>query len=304
MAGENIIVYRLRGAEQGVPGAQRPEGVRCRWQDRTRVRSDRRAHSRRRPAHPGECRQRRARRDGERIADRNADRRPRRPGRRPAGLGRRRDDGRRVRSRPRRHVRRGADVLGQAIPTGSTAVIASVEESAVEVIDGEMTKLGGTVTRRPWPRSWPRSTRRGSRRRRRPRGAEGRAPEAEGRGQRQRLRARREGEGEAARRVATRARLPRSKPVALRGGGLRPFRGGDPHAEGLRPDRELERRRQLDRLAVDPGVEGSGAAHLEPRRRPRPAGAAAGARRVEDEDPEPAAVERRPRAGPCGRAKL
>jgi uncharacterized membrane protein len=39
-------------------------------------------------------------------------------------------------------------VLGRAIPTGSTAVIASVEESAVEVIDGEMKKLGGEVTRR------------------------------------------------------------------------------------------------------------------------------------------------------------
>jgi uncharacterized membrane protein len=40
-------------------------------------------------------------------------------------------------------------VLGQAIPTGSTAVIASVEEPAVEVIDGEMSKLDGEVTRRP-----------------------------------------------------------------------------------------------------------------------------------------------------------
>ncbi len=39
-------------------------------------------------------------------------------------------------------------VLGQAIPPGSTAVIASVEEPAVEVIDGEMAKLGGDVTRR------------------------------------------------------------------------------------------------------------------------------------------------------------
>ena len=39
-------------------------------------------------------------------------------------------------------------VLGQAIPPGSTAVIASVEEPAVEVIDGEMMKLGGEVTRR------------------------------------------------------------------------------------------------------------------------------------------------------------
>jgi uncharacterized membrane protein len=40
-------------------------------------------------------------------------------------------------------------VLGQAIPTGSTAVIASVDEPAFEVIDGEMKKLGGEVTRRP-----------------------------------------------------------------------------------------------------------------------------------------------------------
>jgi uncharacterized membrane protein len=39
-------------------------------------------------------------------------------------------------------------VLGRAIPPGSTAVIASVEEPAVEVIDGEMKKLGGEVTRR------------------------------------------------------------------------------------------------------------------------------------------------------------
>jgi len=40
-------------------------------------------------------------------------------------------------------------VLGTAIPTGSTAVIASVKEPAVEVIDGEMKKLDGEVTRRP-----------------------------------------------------------------------------------------------------------------------------------------------------------
>ena len=39
--------------------------------------------------------------------------------------------------------------LGRAIPPESTAVIASVEEPAVEVIDGEMAKLGGEVTRRP-----------------------------------------------------------------------------------------------------------------------------------------------------------
>ena len=40
-------------------------------------------------------------------------------------------------------------VLGRAIPPESTAVIASVEEPTVEVIDGEMKKLGGEVTRRP-----------------------------------------------------------------------------------------------------------------------------------------------------------
>jgi uncharacterized membrane protein len=40
-------------------------------------------------------------------------------------------------------------VLGRAIPQGSAAVIASVTEPAVEVIDGEMKKLGGEVTRRP-----------------------------------------------------------------------------------------------------------------------------------------------------------
>ena len=39
-------------------------------------------------------------------------------------------------------------VLGRAIPPGSTAVIASVGEPAVEVVDNEMKKLGGEVTRR------------------------------------------------------------------------------------------------------------------------------------------------------------
>ena len=39
--------------------------------------------------------------------------------------------------------------LGRAIPPGTTAVIAGVAEPAVEVIDGEMAKLGGEVTRRP-----------------------------------------------------------------------------------------------------------------------------------------------------------
>ena len=39
--------------------------------------------------------------------------------------------------------------LGRAMPPESTAVIATVAEPAVEVIDGEMDKLGGEVTRRP-----------------------------------------------------------------------------------------------------------------------------------------------------------
>jgi uncharacterized membrane protein len=40
-------------------------------------------------------------------------------------------------------------VLGQAIPPESTAVMASVEEPTVEIIDAEMYRLGGEVTRRP-----------------------------------------------------------------------------------------------------------------------------------------------------------
>jgi hypothetical protein len=44
-------------------------------------------------------------------------------------------------------------VLGTAIPAGSTAVIADVEEPAVEVIDVEMKKLDAEVTRRPVTRS-------------------------------------------------------------------------------------------------------------------------------------------------------
>jgi len=39
-------------------------------------------------------------------------------------------------------------VLGRAIPPGSTAVIASVDEPVVQVIDAEMYRLGGEVTRR------------------------------------------------------------------------------------------------------------------------------------------------------------
>jgi uncharacterized membrane protein len=39
--------------------------------------------------------------------------------------------------------------FARAIPQGSTAVMATVAEPAVEVIDGEMAKLGGQVIRRP-----------------------------------------------------------------------------------------------------------------------------------------------------------
>jgi uncharacterized membrane protein len=39
--------------------------------------------------------------------------------------------------------------LGGSIPEGSTALIATVEEPAIEVVDGEMKKLDGAVTRRP-----------------------------------------------------------------------------------------------------------------------------------------------------------
>ena len=39
--------------------------------------------------------------------------------------------------------------MSESIPVGTTAIIAEVDESAVEVVDGEMAALGGTVTRRP-----------------------------------------------------------------------------------------------------------------------------------------------------------
>jgi uncharacterized membrane protein len=40
-------------------------------------------------------------------------------------------------------------VLSRAIPPGSAAVIASIEEPAIQVVDAQMAQLGGTVTRRP-----------------------------------------------------------------------------------------------------------------------------------------------------------
>jgi uncharacterized membrane protein len=43
----------------------------------------------------------------------------------------------------------GIALLSRSITPGSNAVIASVNEPAVEVLDGEMEKLGGTLRRRP-----------------------------------------------------------------------------------------------------------------------------------------------------------
>jgi hypothetical protein len=40
-------------------------------------------------------------------------------------------------------------MLGSAISPASTAVIADVAEPAIEVVDGEVAKLSGEVTRRP-----------------------------------------------------------------------------------------------------------------------------------------------------------
>jgi uncharacterized membrane protein len=39
--------------------------------------------------------------------------------------------------------------MSESLPAGTTAIMAEVDESAVEVVDGEMAALGGTVTRRP-----------------------------------------------------------------------------------------------------------------------------------------------------------
>ncbi len=39
--------------------------------------------------------------------------------------------------------------MSESIPVGTTAIIAEVDESAVEVVDGEMAALDGSVTRRP-----------------------------------------------------------------------------------------------------------------------------------------------------------
>jgi len=77
-----------------------------------------------------------------------------------------------------------------------------------------------------------------------------------------------------------------------------------PDAESARPDREPQGREELDRLAVDAGVERAGGGHLELLRRPRSPRRLAASRPVEHDDAEPSTVEggagprrARPRAG-------
>ena len=73
-------------------------------------------------------------------------------------------------------------VLGRAIPPESTALIASVEEPAVEVIDAEMYGLGGDGDPQAGRRGHGRARRgRGGRRRRSTRSTAGGAREAQGR---------------------------------------------------------------------------------------------------------------------------
>ena len=84
-------------------------------------------------------------------------------------------------------------------------MIASVTEPAVEVIDGEMAKLGGEVTRRPVVDVMAELEAGGGRRRRGARGSEGTAREAQGGAEHRPRRARRVAEGEAPRRVTASA---------------------------------------------------------------------------------------------------
>ena len=66
--------------------------------------------------------------------------------------------------------------------------------------------------------------------------------------------------------------------------------GRDPDAQRRGPDHELERRAQVDGLAVNPGVDWPGGIDLDIRRAP-------GAWWVENDDPEPTATEGRAGAG-------
>jgi hypothetical protein len=78
---------------------------------------------------------------------------------------------------------------------------------------------------------------------------------------------------------------------------------GDPDTESRRPGREFERRHELDGLAIDAGVDRRGRGHFETRRGPCPSQTPADAGRVEDDDAEPAAVQRGSGAGELRRAQ-
>ena len=73
---------------------------------------------------------------------------------------------------------------------------------------------------------------------------------------------------------------------------------GDPDPQRGRPDGEPQWRAEVHGLAVDPGGYRRRRTHLQARRGPGPSGAEGGvAGYAEDDDPEPAGVERRAGAG-------
>ena len=81
--------------------------------------------------------------------------------------------------------------------------------------------------------------------------------------------------------------------------------GGDADTQSLRPDSELQRRDQIDRLAINPGVYRWQRADVQPWRAPRspwnvgssPRAVRGSAGCVKNDDPESAAVERRTGSG-------
>jgi hypothetical protein len=73
--------------------------------------------------------------------------------------------------------------------------------------------------------------------------------------------------------------------------------GRDPDAECGGADHEPDRRAQVDRLPVDPGMHGAGAGHIERRRGLRSPRSPARTWCMEDDDAEAAALEGKPRGG-------
>ena len=127
--------------------------------------------------------------------------------------------------------------LGRAIPLESTAVIAGVAEPAIEVIDVEMAKLGGEVTRRPLDEVIERA--RGVRDGRRGRSARGppdTARTAQGRGEGRLRRARGQAEGEAARLLTAAPARRRLAPAAGSGGPIDGKAARHAHRFVRRPD--------------------------------------------------------------------